>query len=63
LVWWPRADNQLAPWMQWLLSAHGHGNRKPYGGSGHVWQGRFRALPIEQDAHWLTVLRYVARNP
>jgi putative transposase len=63
LVVWPRGDNDLGPWMQWLLTAHVHGYRKRYRGSGHVWQGRFKAFPIEQDEHLLTVLRYVERNP
>jgi putative transposase len=27
-----------------------------------VWQGRYKAFPIEQDDHLLTVLRYVDRN-
>jgi putative transposase len=49
--------------MQWLLSSHVHGYRKRYGGSGHVWQGRFKAFPIEQDDHLRVVLRYVERNP
>jgi putative transposase len=49
--------------MQWLLTAHVHGYRRRYRGSGHVWQGRFKAFPIEQDDHLLTVLRYVERNP
>jgi putative transposase len=49
--------------MQWLLTAHVHGYRKRYRGSGHVWQGRFKAFPIEEDEHLLTVLRYVERNP
>ena len=34
-----------------------------YHGSGHVWQGRFKAFPIQQDEPLLTVLRYVERNP
>jgi len=63
LVLWPRADDQVGPWMQWLLTAPGHGYRQRYGGSGHVWQGRFRAFPVEQDDHLLAVLRYVERNP
>jgi len=33
-----------------------------YHTSGHVWQGRFRAFPIQEDEHLLTVLRYVERN-
>jgi len=63
LVVWPRGDNDLGPWMQWLLTAHVHGYRKRYRGSGHVWQGRFKAFPIEQDDRLRTVLRYVERNP
>jgi putative transposase len=34
-----------------------------YHSSGHVWQGRFKSLPIEEDDHLLTVLRYIERNP
>ena len=49
--------------MQWLLATHVHGYRRRYRGSGHVWQGRFKAFPIEEDAHRLNVLRYVERNP
>ncbi len=63
LLLWPHADGDLSRWMQWLLTAHVrryHGRR---GTSGHVWQGRFKAFPIEQDEHFLTVLRYVERNP
>jgi len=63
LVLWPRHDEDLSTWMQWLLTTHVHGYRKRYRGSGHVWQGRFKAFPIEQDEHLLTVLRYVERNP
>ena len=34
-----------------------------YHSHGHVWQGRFKSFPIQQDGHLLTVLRYVLRNP
>jgi putative transposase len=34
-----------------------------YGRSGHLWQGRFKSFPIQQDLHLLTVMRYVERNP
>ena len=63
LVLWPFADGDISRWMQWLLTTHVHGYRKRYRGSGHVWQGRFKAFPIEQDEHLLSVLRYVERNP
>ena len=49
--------------MQWLLTAHVRGYHQHYHTNGHVWQGRFKAFPIEQDDHLLTVLRYIERNP
>lgn len=62
LLLWPRKDGDLSRWMQWLLTAHVRRHHRRYGGSGHVWQGRFKAFPIEQDEHFLTVARYVERN-
>lgn len=63
LVLWPRGDGDLSRWMQWLLTSHVRRYHRHYHGSGHVWQGRFKAFPIEQDEHLLTVLRYTERNP
>ena len=57
------SDGDLGKWMQWLLTAHVRRYHQHYGTSGHVWQGRFKAFPIEQDDHLLTVLRYIERNP
>ena len=31
-------------------------------GTGHLYQGRFKAFPMQTDAHFLTVCRYVERN-
>jgi len=62
LVLWPRKDGDLSRFMQWLLTAHVRRYHGHYHGSGHVWQGRFKAFPIQQDEHLLTVLRYVERN-
>lgn len=62
LVLWPRGDGDLSRWMQWLLTAHVRRYHRHHKGSGHVWQGRFKAFPIQQDGHYLTVLRYVERN-
>jgi putative transposase len=63
LVLWPWDDGDLSGWMQWLMTSHVRRYHRHYGGSGHVWQGRFKAFPIQQDEHLLTVLRYVERNP
>ena len=60
---WPLCDMDLSRWMQWLLTAHVRRYHSHYGTSGHVWQGRFKAFPNQSDAHLITVLRYVERNP
>ena len=39
------------------------GYHSRYHSSGHVWQGRFKAFPMQADDHYCTVLRYVERNP
>ena len=62
LVVWPHADGDLSKWMHWLLNTHVRRYHRHYHSSGHVWQGRFKAFPIEQDEHLLTVLRYAERN-
>lgn len=63
LLLWPHADGDLSRWMQWLLTSHVRRYHSRRGTSGHVWQGRFKAFPIQQDEHFLAVLRYVERNP
>ena len=63
LVLWPRADGDLSAYMGWLLTAHVRRYHQHYHSTGHVWQGRFRGFPIQDDDHLLTVLRYVERNP
>jgi putative transposase len=63
LVLWPFEDGDLSRFMQWLLTSHVRRYHRHYHGSGHVWQGRFKAFPIQQDEHLLAVLRYVERNP
>ncbi len=37
-------------------------NRK-YGRVGHLFQDRFKSLPVEDDAYFVTLLRYVWNNP
>jgi putative transposase len=56
------ADGDLGRWMQWVLTAHARRYHSHYNTTGHVWQGRFKAFPIQEDEHLLAVLRYVERN-
>lgn len=36
---------------------------KKYGRVGHLFQDRFKSEPVEDDAYFLTVLRYIFQNP
>ena len=32
-------------------------------GTGHLYQGRFKSFPVEQDDYFIQLVRYVERNP
>ena len=51
--------------MRWLTLTHAQRWKHAHDavGHGHLYQGRFKSIPIEQDEHLLTALRYVERNP
>ena len=55
LALWPHHDGDLGRWMHWLLNAHVRRYHQHYHSSGHLWQGRFKAFPIQHDDHLLTV--------
>ena len=63
LVLQPATVSPLSPFMQWWMTSHVRRYHRHYRSHGHVWQGRFKSFPIQQDDHLLTVLRYVLRNP
>jgi putative transposase len=62
LLLWPRHDSDLSDYMMWLTTAHVRRYHQHYHSSGHVWQGRFRSFPIQENQHLLTVHRYIERN-
>ena len=65
LVLWPTDDGELSRFMQWLTMTHTqrwHAHRHT-GGRGHLYQSRFKSFPIQTDRHFLSVCRYVERNP
>jgi putative transposase len=59
----PAHQTALSRFMQWLLMSHVRRYHKHYGGSGHIWPGRFKSFPVQRDEHLLAVLRYVLQNP
>ena len=47
--------------MHWLLTTHVRRYKRHYHSSGHIWQGRFKAFPVQEDDHLRVVLRYMGR--
>jgi REP-associated tyrosine transposase len=61
----PTTDDQVSEFFRRLTVMHTmryHAHDKT-GGTGHLYQGRFKSFPIQTDDHLLTVMRYVERNP
>ncbi len=64
LLLWPEDDGDLAAFMQRLTITHVRRwqEYRRFVGLGHVYQGRYKSFPVEQDEHFLAVARYVERN-
>jgi len=65
LVLWPHHDGDLSRLAGWITNTHVKRHRAHYHDKvgGHLYQGRFKSFPIQEDGHLLTVLRYVEANP
>ena len=64
LLVWPRHDGELSKFVGWLTLTHTqrwHAHRHS-AGAGHLYQGRFKSFPIEENDHLYTAARYVERN-
>ena len=64
VVLYPRADGDLAKFMQRITLTHTqryHAQTRT-AGYGHIYQGRYKSLPVETNQHFLTLVRYVERN-
>ena len=64
LVLRPNEAGMMSMFMRWITATHTMRYHAHYhtSGEGHVYQGRFKSFPIQDDAHFLTVCRYVERN-
>ena len=60
----PRVDGGMSEFVGWLTLTHTQRYHAHHGttGYGHVYQGRYRSFPVQDDAHFHTVCRYVERN-
>ena len=64
MVLWPRHAGELTDFVRWLTHTHTmrcHAHFRT-SGSGHLYQGRFKAFPVQTDDHFYSVVRYVERN-
>ncbi|MDM4016473.1 transposase [Roseiconus lacunae] len=64
LVLRPRKDGAMGRLCGWISSTHtlryhAHNGTR---GHGHLYQGPFKSFEVEDDAHFLTLCRYVERN-
>jgi putative transposase len=62
---WPAGDNDLSDFCRWLTHTHSMRWHAHYhtSGTGHIYQGRFKAFGVESDEHLYRVARYIERNP
>jgi len=60
----PTSDDQVSEFFRRLTVTHTMRWHAHYctGGTGHLYQGRFKSFPVQNDEHLLTVMRYVERN-
>lgn len=57
-------DGELGWFGQWFILTHTQRHHAHYrtAGQGHLYQGRFKSFPVQDDEHFLTVARYVERS-
>ncbi len=65
LLLWPVHDGDLSAYVQWLATTHAARWQRDRAsvGSGAVYQGRFKSIPVERGRHFYWVWRYIERNP
>ncbi|MDO8469714.1 MAG: transposase [bacterium] len=64
LVLHPRNDGDLSAFMHWVTLTHTqryHATTNTVG-YGHVYQGRYHSMPVETDAYFTSLVRYVEAN-
>jgi putative transposase len=59
----PSTAEGLSRLMQWLGVRYVRHVNTTYRRTGTLWEGRFRAAPIESESHLLTCCRYIELNP
>ena len=60
----PTRDGQMSQLLRWVTGTHTMRYHAHYhtSGEGHVYQGRFKSFPVQDDDDFHVVCRYVERN-
>ncbi len=64
LVLRPNRDGEMSRLLRWITATHTMRYHAQYhtSGEGHVYQGRYKSFPIQEDGHFLAACRYVEPN-
>ena len=64
LVVRPGTDQALGRFMGWIGVTHVRRHHEHYHtrGGGHLYQGRFKSFPVQEERYFLTLCRYVEGN-
>ena len=64
LVLRPRTDESLGRFMGWVGVTHVRRHHAHYrtAGGGHLYQGRYKSFPVQEESYFLTLCRYVESN-
>ena len=65
LLLWPKKDGDLSQYMHWVSLTHTQRFHTAHDtiGMGHLYRGRYKSFPVQDDLYYLTVLRYIEANP
>ena len=64
LVLRPKSDRDMAGYLSWVTNTHAKRYRAHYRRtSGHLYQGRFKSFPVQDEVYFRTLVRYVEANP
>lgn len=58
----PQSTTDMSRWFHWLLTTQVSRYHRAHDTSGRLWQGRFKAFPIQEEPYLVAVMRYVERN-
>ena len=57
------AEGNLSKGMRQLNGVYTQASNRRHGRIGHLFQGRFKGILVDKDAHLLELTRYVVLNP